>query len=223
MKYFLPVKYLCLLSMILLLHKINAYGQCSPGYTRDTLNWDYLDFLPNTGSNYTSYISLAQSQTQYFTFGAQRVRVTHNFSGSNDPGDDGTHTGSTGSYGNGYDVHFIGNGAVTFTFDSPVMASKFSIYDIDRYQTVTVTAANGAVPVAVNMAKVSGSILTILNLGLSSIATASSSRANNSSTDGTANVNIASPATSITITITNTGTRSDEDGSFWISDISETK
>ncbi len=220
MKYFLPLKYLYFLVLIFLILNTNSYAQCSAGYSRDTLNWNYRDFLPNTGSSYTSFINLAKSQIQYFTFGAQRVKVTHNYSGTNDPGDDGTHTGSTGSYGNGDDVHFVGDGVVTFTFDNPVIAAKFSIYDIDRYQQVTVTATNGAVPVIVNMAKVSGSILTITGNGtFSAAATANSSRATNSSSDGTANVDIALPVTSITLSITNTGTSSGEDGSFWISDL----
>lgn len=219
MKYFLILRYFYFFTLSFLIFNTNSFAQCAAGYSRDTLNWNYRDFLPTTGTNYTTYISAAKSQTQYFTFGVQRVRITHNFSGTNAPGDDGTHTGSTGSYGIGDDVHFLGNGTITLTFDSPVMASKFSIYDIDRYQTVTITAVNGVVPVAVNMARVSGSILTISNLGLSSTATASSARASNTSSDGTANVNIASLVTSITITITNTGTRSDEDGSFWLSDI----
>ena len=221
MKHFLLVKNFYFLIVILLFGINQADAQCVAGYTQSVLKWDYLDFLPNTGRyvSPTAYIDLAKSQTQYFSFGAQRARVTHNYSGNNDPGDDGTHTGSAGSYGTGDDIHFIGNGTVRFTFDVAVNNVQFSIYDIDRYQTVTVTAFNGAVPVPVTMAKVSGSILTIVNLGLSSTATANSSRANNSSSDGTANVDVAGPVTIITLSITNTGTRSDEDGSFWISDL----
>jgi GEVED domain len=225
MKHLLHLKCICFLAFIFLFKSHQANAQCIAGYTRDTLKWDYLDFLPNTGRYIapTAYINLAKSQTQYFTFGTQNVKVTHNYSGSNDPGDDATHTGSAGSYGTGADVHFLGNGVVTITFDSAVQAAKFSLYDIDRSQRVTVTALNGIIPVAVTMARVSGTVLTIAGSGtFSASATASLTNLANTSTDGTANVDIAGPVTSITLTITLTSTGgggSGEDGSFWISDV----
>lgn len=209
--------------LFLVFASLNAGAQaCGVGYTRDTLNWDYLDFLPNTGTSYTSFINLAKSQTQWFTFGTQAVKVTHNYSGANDPGEDGTNTAESNSFGNGDDVHFIGNGAVTFTFNAAVLSAKFSIYDIDRSQKVTITASNGATPVLITtLAKVSGSVLTIAGSGTASAsATASNTSVANTSTDGTANVTITGPLTSMTITVTNTGTASGEDGSFWISDLS---
>ena len=222
MKTYLHVKKICFFVFILVSLSSVVSSQCLPGYFRDTLKWDYLDFLPNTGTyvSPTAYINLAKSQTQYFGFGTQRVRVTHNYSGANDPGDDGTHTGSAGSYGTGFDVHFLGNGTITYTFDNPVLAAKFSVYDIDRNQRLTVTAFNGAVPVIVNMVRVSGTVLTIAGNGtLSASATASSTTVANTSSDGTANVDILGPVTRITITITLTGTNGSEDGSFWLSDL----
>src|SRR6187200_1255741 len=76
-------------------------AQCPTGYTRDTLNWDYLDFLPNSGAYITptAWINLAQCQAQRFAFGTQTLRITHNYSGSNVFGDDNSHTAEAGTYG----------------------------------------------------------------------------------------------------------------------------
>jgi len=223
MKYFIHFRCIVLFAFIILFQSNRTVAQCGAGFTLDTLKWDYLDFLPNSGTYVTptAYINLAKSQTQYFTFGTQRVRVNHNYSGANVPGDNTTHTGSTGSFGTGADIQFIGNGSTTFTFDSAVNNVRFSVYDIDRNQRVTVTALNGLVPVNIVMARVTAAILTITGSGTPiALASASSSTAANTSSDGTANITIAGTVTSITVTITNTGTNGSEDGSFWISDLS---
>ena len=215
-----------LIVLLLVFNSINTNAQvCGLGTTRDTLDWEYLDFLPNTGSYVapTAYITLAQSQTQRFTFGTQKVTINHNYSGANDPGDNTTNTGEAGSYGNGADVQFIGNGFVTFTFQNAVQNVKFSVYDIDRAQKVTITALNGilATPIT-TLAKISGVVLTIAGSGTNtaSATAAGSTNVANNSTDGTINVDIAGPVTSFTLTITNTTTNGSEDGSFWVSDVS---
>lgn len=202
-------------------------AQCPAGYTRDTLNWDYLDFLPNTGSYVTSgYITLAQSQTQRFAFGTsqgtQSITITHDYSGTSDPGDNTTNTAEAGSYGTGADVQFKGDGTVTFQFQVAVRNIKFSVYDIDRNQKVTVTAFNGVTPIVItSLVKLSGSVLTIAGSGTNTAsATASTTNVGNSSTDGTINVDIAGPVTKFVLTITNTSTNTGEDGSFWISEVS---
>ena len=208
----------------LLLYSISAKSQaCAAGYTRDTLNWDNFDFLPNTGTYVTptAWITLAQSQTQKFTYGTQIVTVTHNYSGANDPGENFTNTARTGSYGNGGAVQFIGNGVITITYATAVQNVKFSVYDIDQKQKVAITAKNGATSQNVTMAKISGTVLTIAGSGTATAsATASATNVANTSTDGAINVDITGPITTITLTVTVTGTASGEDGSFWLGDIS---
>ena len=81
MKKIFYLKYLIVCTLFLF-YSVSGIAQCPGGYTRDTLNWDNLDFLPNT-CTYTSptaWIILAQSQTQKFTLGTQTVTVTHNYS-----------------------------------------------------------------------------------------------------------------------------------------------
>lgn len=222
-----------LLLSLLLLHATKSNAQaCAVGFTRDTINWDYLDFLPNTGSYIapTPYINLAQSQTQRFLFGSTQggnsVTITHDYTGANDPGENITNTGETGSFGKGSDVQFIGNGQITVAFATAVSNINFSIYDIDRNQDVTITAFGPAptfTAINVGVVRLNAAFLAlsctpclapVVNSGNTSYAT-------NSSTDGTINVSIAGPAARFVITVTNTNTNlPTEDGSFWLSDIS---
>ncbi len=200
-----------------LLSIFKAEAQCSTV----NLNWDYLDFLD------LNFVTLAQSQSQKFALGTQYVTFTHNYTGTNIVGENATHTGETGSYGTGADVQLMGDGAVTTTFQNSVTNVKFSVYDIDYNQKVTVTALNGATAINVTMVKVSGTNLTIAGSGTTSAsATAGATNAIAlTSSDGTINVDIAGPVTSFTITVTQTGTKTtgpasgQEDGSFWISDL----
>jgi hypothetical protein len=214
----------------LLVQSASAYAQCSSGYSTASLNWDYLDFLdPSFPQN-----TLALCQNQRFAFGTQTVTVTTTFGNSASPlskivGENSTITAKTGTYSTaGDDVQFMGDGRITFTFDNAVSNLKFSLYDIDYKQKVTVTALNGISPTLVSLAKVSGTVLTIAPVGqpsMSSSATASTNAVQTGSTDGTINVDIAGPITSFTITTTLTGTDTQgkpdtqEDGSFWLSDI----
>ncbi|MFT3910009.1 MAG: hypothetical protein QM737_11320 [Ferruginibacter sp.] len=207
-----------------------ANAQCGAGYTRDTLNWDYLDFIPNSGAylSPTAFVTLAQCQTQYFTFGAQKLTITHNFSGSNVIGDDNSFTAKTGSYGAGADLRFKSNGSVTFTFQNPVQFVKFSMYDIDKNQRASISALNGAIGANVTLSTLSGTILTLGTNGTPTATATSNSTLvaytdNAPSANGTLNVDIAGPITSFTITTSSTGTSGgspSEDGSFFISDIS---
>ena len=87
-------------------------AQCGVGFSTVTLNWDYLDYFVYTG-NYISpnYLpSNAQSQTQHFAFGTNRLTIAHNFADANSLGEDVQHTGEAGSFGTGADIHFNGNG-----------------------------------------------------------------------------------------------------------------
>lgn len=214
--------------IILTLSIVNA--QCPSGYNQYRLDWDSHDFIPNTGSYVapTPYVTLAQSQTQRFVFGTQKVTITHNYAGARDPGDNTTNTAAGISYGNGADVEFVGNGQITVTFDQPVQNVQFSLYDIDRNQRAVVTALNGVVPVVItNMIRVSGTTLTIVGAGTpTATASANNTTVANNNTNAAVNVDIAGPVTSFTITITNTGTCSsscgtggNENGAFWLSDI----
>lgn len=188
-----------------------------------SLNWDYLDFLdPSFPQN-----TLVLCQNQRFAFGTQSVTITNSYSGANIVGENSTITGKTGTYGSaGDDVQFTGDGNITVTFQNAVSNVKFSVYDIDYNQKVTVIAMNGLSPGNVTMAKVSGTSLTIFGSGsTTAAATANSSLVSTSSTSGAINVDISGPVTSFTIAISNTGTdcnkqnKCNEDGSFWLSDI----
>ena len=220
-------------------------AQCGAGYTRDTVNWDYLDFLHRSGvyggaSPITGlpFVTTAMAQTQYF--GVANNRITFTNTNSLPVGQNGayyaditTHTGETGSYGAGEDIKFMPaastNYSFTFSFQTAVQDVKFSLYDVDLGQRVTVTALNGATPVNITMAKVSGSILTINGSGTTTAdakADAAVTPAANTSSDGTVNTTITGSVTSFTITVsettikTNGAASGQDDGGFYLSDIS---
>lgn len=212
----------------------NTIAQTCPiGYTATSLNWDYLDYLTYTG-NYTSsngYLSSnSLAKTQNFAFGTQRLAITHDYGDAFSMGENGLHTGDNSSYGTGDDIQFIHNGSITFTFENPIHNLKFSIYDIDLNQKVTITAFNGitAIPVT-SLARVTGTLLTINGSGtVLASATAGNSYIDNTSSDGTIKVDITGPVTRFVVTVTNSLLLTEkiqgkqvthEDGSFWISDI----
>ena len=216
-------KLLRLLALAIAMPCASLFAQCPAGYSTAALNWDNLDFLVQDAT----YISASQAQTQYFAFGKNRLTITHNYASASTGGDNATHTGESGSYGVGSDVQFLGNGTVTVTFQAAVQNVKFSLYDIDYNQVITVTAANGSAQ-TVTMTRVTTNQLTVAGSGTTSAsATGPATTAlANTSADGAINVDIAGPVTSFTITATLTGTKtngnaaSQEDGSFWLSDIS---
>ncbi len=199
---------------ILLLYVGSVNAQCSAGYTQASLNWDNLDFLKQD----PTYISASQAQTQYFAFGTNRVTITHNYNTSNEFGETSAHTGEAGSNGVGEDVHFTGNGTITFTFQTAVENLKFSLYDVDVSQTITVASTQN-----ITLSTVSGTALTINSNNLTSVYATASSAAFDNSSNGTLNVSITGLVSSVTITISTTGTKSGnpkENGEFFLSDIS---
>jgi len=215
---------LCLLTLVTGAHIASA--QC----TTATINWDNLDYLQRNNTNYSAYITTAQFadmvQTQSFTLGTNRLTIATNFTTTNIIGENGTHTGSGSSNGSGDDIEFKGDGTLTFTLAAAVSNLKFSLYDIDYNQKVAVTALNGTTPVNVTLAKVSGTIV-IGGTATAPTATADATTAvATTSTDGTVNVSIAGPVTIVHIVLSQTGTKTNgffsgqEDGSFWLSDIS---
>lgn len=187
--------------------------------TNHTIDWDYREFFARNSSTIRSYVSLAQSQTQYFAFGSNRLTIQHNYTSDGDiAGVNTDHTGESGSNGSGADVQFYGDGVITLTFASAVSNVRFSLYDIDRDQRVNVAANNSGTGTSVNLT--GGSLISFSNNNTSNArATASSSTTSNNSNTGNVNVSITGPVTTITLTITNTGTNRSEDGEFWISDI----
>jgi hypothetical protein len=217
--------YIIILAALLIV-SFKGTTQC----TNTSLDWDYRDFFGQDNTTITSYVSLARCQNQPFAFGANKLTVTHTYSGTLARGENTLHGGSAGSFGTsgaGADVQFIGNGTVTFTFRDPVQNLQFSLFDIDRSQRVQFSAANGASPVNISLVRVSGTTLTISNNNSPTARVdANTTTVASTSTDGTVNVTIAGPVTSVTMvtTLTTTctsscGTGGNEDRSFWISDI----
>ncbi|MFL5740523.1 MAG: GEVED domain-containing protein [Flavisolibacter sp.] len=212
-------KLLLLLSIsCVLLPAAFTYAQCPGGYTQAVLNWDYLDYFPFSGNYSTGFLaSNAWTQTQRFQFGTQRVTITHNFADAASLGENGTHTGETGSYGTGDDISFNGNGTITFTFDNDVQNLKFSIYDLDNSQNATVTAKNAAnVAQNVTLTKANAAALQVITGSGTTSASVTSlvvGAVANTSNTGTINVDVAGPVNSVTIAFGGTA------GDFWISDV----
>jgi hypothetical protein len=222
-----------------------SFSQCAVGYTRDTINWDYLDFLHTAATSPygtvlpppASYVPVtaAMAKTQYFSVSGNRVTFTNTNSmpiggATQIWGDVTTHTGETLSFGNGEDVKFMpavapATYSMTFSFQTAVRDVKFSLYDIDRLQKITVTALNGAAALNITMdTVVLTSKVNVTGSGTTSASgTADNLSVANTSNDGTANVQIAGLVTSFTIAVSGTTTAgggSPEDGGFFLSDIS---
>ena len=205
----------CLLILIFF-NSENLFAQCGAGYTQASLNWDALDFIPSTGYSNASATAIAYNQS--FTLGKNRVNIS--YSGSTSLGENNSQTGSTGSYGTGEDVQFSGNGIITMTFASAVENVKFSIYDIDKGQSIAFSANNSgtATPVILTKAAIASNLITISGSTVTSVTGNESNTANTT----TVNVDIAGPVTSITLSIsgTNSVNGGQADPDFWLSDIS---
>lgn len=207
----------------------NAFSDAKAQCTDFVLDWDYREFFARNSTTIRNYVSLAQSQTQNFAFGANKLTITHNYTTDNNiAGDNTTHTGDAGSFGTGADVQFIGNGQIVLTFQTSVSNVRFSIFDIDQSQRVLFEAKDGATNRNINLATRPGTVLTISNNNATNARVdASSTRVCNDNDDGTVNVTIAGPVNRVVINVSNTATTTGgsssctnrEDGSFWISDI----
>ena len=125
-------------------------AQCLVGYTQSQLNWDYLDFLPsNDATNYTPfYVAGITSYNQNFSMGTRRINFTSAPSANITlNGENYTNTGDAGSFATpGSDVQFtttnVANTTITMALDSEVMNIRYSLFDIDNGQRVTITAFN---------------------------------------------------------------------------------
>ncbi|GAA4317948.1 hypothetical protein GCM10023184_01850 [Flaviaesturariibacter amylovorans] len=203
-----------------------AVAQCPSGYTSAQLNWDAMDFL-KTGGGYATYVTAGMAKTQNFAFGTGKINIDHTYTGTNNGGISTAHTGELGANGTGADVLFLGNGTITITFSNAVRNTRFAIADIDRSQRVSIQAYNGLLPVNVALSTLSTSILTVTanNTALARVDANTTVLANNVTT-GTVNVSITAEITSIVLTVSNTGTvtsgstSGQENGGFFLSDIS---
>ncbi len=197
-------------------------AQCPGGWTAAQTNWDWLDYLINTGSyaptgNYPG-VPAGLMNTQAFTIGTNRFTIAM-AGGITTTGENATHTGEIGSFGTGVDVQYANNGTVTITFDTLVKNVQFSIYDIDLLQTARVTASDGAAAQTVTMNVVTaGTVLIVGSPGLLPTATGGAGALANNSTQGSLNISIPGGAgTGVkSVVITMGGTA----GDWWLSDIS---
>ncbi len=206
-----------------------ASAQC----TTANINWDNLDYLQRNNANYSAYITTTMFasviQTQRFAIGTNRLTIATNYASASILGENTTHTGETGSFGAGADASFSGNGTFTFTFDTVVSNVQFSLYDIDRGVTATVTALDGT-GASINTVTLSPAVATwgtsaftpnpvtstTTSVGAAPMVTANGSSYGNTSSTATLNISVPAAVKSITVTIATNTT----DPTFWLSDIS---
>ncbi len=187
-----------------------TFAQCGTGYTQATLNWTNIDFLPSSGTRYTTYYNATSfPYTQKFGLGTNAVTFTMT-TGMTLSGENNTHTADAGTK-----VQFDNNGTITMVFEQPVTNVAFSIYDIDRRQIVTLNsknAANADITTVISKRNTLSTILTLTPLsgsGTSPVATActgTTCEVGNASNDGTIDVAVAGPVKTITITLSSNGT-----------------
>lgn len=208
--------------------KSNA--QCGAGYSSAQLNWDKISYYYNSGSNVApfgyntpsngNYVTNAMEQTQKFAIGPNYVTMVTSAAGIV-KGTNGTHTGDvdTTLYA-GDDAQFTptANGqTITMTFNTVVENLRFTLYDIDALQSISLAAVDGSsIAQNISVATYSGTILTVVGSGTTAatITANNTSLANNVNT-GTATITVSGSVKTFTITI---GTRG-SDPVFWLSDI----
>jgi hypothetical protein len=203
-----------LMAIMVLIFSAKSNAQCGAGFTSAAINFD-MQYLTST---------LPASPVNYM-FGKNSMRFAWSRTGTNTntfAGITGAHTASGSGFGIGNDLKFDVNiGADTMVFDDEVTNLRFSVYDIDIRQNLTVTARNAAgTALNITMARVSGTNLTITGSGTTSAlaSTVTTTNIANTSTDGTANITIAGPVKTVILTFTkSSGTAID---SIYISDIS---
>jgi len=224
----------CILACALFICSTQLPAQCPSGYSKFTLKWDYLDFLVYN-SNYTAangYLpNIAAAQTQNFAFGSSgRLTINHNYTQFAFAGENISHTGEAGSYGNSAgnatvesDVQFIGNGQVTLTFDTEVSNLQFSIYDVDQEMQANIVAVNASatsLPITITMLGATVDVLSGNNTTTPVVTSAGTGNVGSTKVTASFNVDIAGPVKQVTITMSgfNSGAGSDN-GSWWLSDI----
>ncbi|HEY6504345.1 MAG TPA: GEVED domain-containing protein, partial [Chitinophagaceae bacterium] len=136
-------------------------------------------------------------------------------------GENAIHTGNAGSLATaGDDVQFTttsaANTTCTMTFDTDVANVRFSLFDLDNSQRVTITAINAAsvaqTITIVNAIGTSG--ITIAGSGtVTAVATGPAAAYASTDNRGTINVTVAGPVSRIILTYSNAT------GDIWLSDI----
>ena len=228
-----------LFGTLLMLFSCTVSAQCLSGYNQFTLKWDYLDYIIYN-ANYTFsngyYTSLPYVQNQFFSFGRQRLNIACNYSKNNIFGENATHRGETGSYGNGKpgvtgaaidaDVQFLGNGQIILTFDTAVYNCQFSMFDVDNMQIVDLAAVDAlGTPLPIAITTLGATQLTVTNNNTTGPNVASltsgglAQYANTTQVTASFNVDIAGPVKQVTLTVTNSGNDATDNGSYWLSDI----
>lgn len=213
MKRFLPATLIILPLLFSLAQDLRS--QCTTGWNTATINWEQMDYLTRNGS-YNSFVTNAMRDTQYFALGVNRVKIQ--LFGITTNGENTTNTAEAGSFGNGPDVEYGGNGSIVMSFDTVVRNLQFSLYDIDINQRATVTALDAAGnPLNITMAALAGGIITVSGSGTTSAAAqAGIGGAADNDTRGTVNLTINGGVDGIkSVTITTSGTA----GNFWLSDL----
>ncbi|MBS1562844.1 MAG: T9SS type A sorting domain-containing protein [Bacteroidetes bacterium] len=226
-------------STLLVAGTFAAKAQCPSGYNKFTLKWDYLDYIVYTGNYPFSngyYTSLPYVQNQYFSFGSQRLNIACTYGKNNIIGENTTHKGETGSYGNGKpgvtgpdidaDVQYLGNGQIVLTFDTEVQNLQFSLFDVDNKQVIDLTAVNAAAtPVPIQVTTLGVTQLTVTNNNTPAVNVASNlvgglpQYSNTFSVNASFNVDIAGPVKQVTLIASNSGNDGTDNGSYWLSDI----
>jgi GEVED domain/Secretion system C-terminal sorting domain len=199
-------------------------AQCPGGYTQSQLNWDNLDFLPTTDPTYYTpyYVSGITPYNQNFTIGTRRVNFAMSPAANITlDGENAINTADAGSFATpGQDVQFTttasGNTTITIAFDADVANVKFSLFDIDAKQVVTIGAGNTAlVPqvVTVTKANAGSGIVIAGSPGITPSASALAGNLADNDNNGTINVSIAGPVKTIVILLNSAV------GDIWLSDI----
>jgi hypothetical protein len=156
-----------LILLIMGLSTQEAKAQCLPGYSSSRLDWDNLDYLVTAGS-YNAYVPLALALTQNFAMGPNRVTIT--LSANIATGENTNNTGELANY-TGADASFFptaNNQTITISFENEVMNASFSLYDIDRQQSIRVQAANAlSIPLIPAISFQAGTILSVAGLPIS--------------------------------------------------------
>lgn len=225
--------------ILLVFASLSTFSQCPAGYSKYTLKWDYLDYIIyNAYYTFSNgyYTSLPYVQNQYFSFGSQRLNIACNYSKNNIFGENTTHRGETGSYGDekpgitgnniDADVQFLGNGQIVLTFDTEVYNLQFSMFDVDNKQMVDLSAVNAAataLPITVTTLGATQLIVnnnntTAVNV-VSPLVGGLPQYAGTTSVNASFNVDIAGPVKQVTLNVSNSGNDGNDNGSFWLSDI----
>jgi len=204
----------------------SSFSQC----TNYTVNWDFLDFLHNSGGSWYSvpspstgqpFVTNTMKQSQNFALGPTNVlniATSMPVAGlSGLYGDLTNHLGEIAGY-TGADVSFtpsLANQTIVFTFLSEVASASFTLYGVDRQQVISVIAANtGGTAQTVTATTYASSILTISGAPGKTI-TASNTTSASPSNTGSATFSVATSVKTITLTVSTLGSIP----TFWLSDI----